>query len=256
MDPVATLDELRRWIEKSLDAPAPQKAELMALVGDVVDRQRALSQASKAEALEAVQTAFADRMAVVRDELERRDTTMTNITRFFEEVVKDLAERARRDPKTKLLNFEWFMARIESFLAVEQRIRWSALGVVDLNGFKWVNDNLGHAIGDRVIARVAHILADRLRSCDLLTGDGAMARHGMRDLHARFGGDEFSFFIPDLTRPEDAPSRIPGSASTRGCAITRFSWTSAWCASSWACWPTGADSPARSASRWCSGPIS
>jgi GGDEF domain-containing protein len=144
-------------------------------------------------------------MAHARDELVRRDATVANITRYFEEVVAELSEKAHRDPKTKLLNYDWFMERIESFLAVEQRVRWSALGVVDLTGFKWVNDNLGHAVGDRVISRVARILAEHLRSQDLLAKDGGLDRGaGLRDLHARFGGDEFSFFVPDLSRPEDA----------------------------------------------------
>jgi GGDEF domain-containing protein len=97
------------------------------------------------------------------------------------------------------------MERIESFLAIEQRVRWSALGVVDLTGFKWINDNLGHSVGDRVISRVARILSEHLRSRDLLAIDGAPTHEsGLRDLHARFGGDEFSFFVPDLSKPEDA----------------------------------------------------
>lgn len=201
--PVTTLDDLRAWIEQVLEARDDQKAELSALVSDVFDRQRSLWQDSKHEAIQAMQAAFADKMQVVRDELVRRDHTVTNITRYFEEIVAELSEKARRDPKTKLLNFDWFMERIESFLAVEQRVRWSALGVVDLTGFKWINDNLGHSVGDRVISRVARILSEHLRSRDLLTMDGG-AHTGLRDLHARFGGDEFCFFIPDLSRPEDA----------------------------------------------------
>jgi GGDEF domain-containing protein len=211
VDNVATLEDLKAWIERSLEAPDAQKAELAALVTELFDRHRDLWQESKREALEAMQVAFADKLAVVRGEVTRRDRTVANITRYFEEVVAELNERARRDPKTKLLNFDWFVERIESFLAVEQRARWSALGVVDLTGFKWINDNLGHAVGDRVISQVARILAEQLRSRDLLALDGGVRQElGLRDLHARFGGDEFSFFVPHLLRPHDA-----GTIATR-----------------------------------------
>jgi diguanylate cyclase (GGDEF)-like protein len=87
------------------------------------------------------------------------------------------------------------MERLESFLSVEQRVRWCGIGVVDINSFKWYNDTLGHAVGDKIIERVARILADQIRSEDFL----ALERSAdTRDLHARFGGDEFCFLIPDL----------------------------------------------------------
>ena len=109
-------------------------------------------------------------------------------------VVADLTEKSHRDPKTKLLNFDWFMERVESYLAVEQRVRWCGVGVVDINSFKWYNDTLGHAVGDKIIEGVARILADQIRSEDFL----AVERGEGRDLHARFGGDEYCFLIPDL----------------------------------------------------------
>src|SRR5690606_10779029 len=138
---------------------------------------------------------FAAKMERLQQQLTEKDVTVSNIARYFEDVVADLTEKSHRDPKTKLLNFDWFMERLESFLAVEQRVRWCGVGVVDITSFKWYNDTLGHAIGDRIIERVARILSDQIRSEDFL----ALERGGQsRDLHARFGGDEFCFLIPDL----------------------------------------------------------
>jgi diguanylate cyclase (GGDEF)-like protein len=134
-------------------------------------------------------------MERLQRQLTEKDVTVSNIARYFEEVVADLTDKSHRDPKTKLLNFDWFMERVESFLAVEQRVRWCGVGVVDINSFKWYNDNLGHAIGDRIIEGVARILADQIRSQDFLAMDRGIEG---RDLHARFGGDEFCFLIPDL----------------------------------------------------------
>jgi len=88
------------------------------------------------------------------------------------------------------------MERVESYLAVEQRVRWCSVGVVDITSFKRYNDTYGHAVGDLIIERVARILSDQIRSDDFL----ALERGGTeaRDLHARFGGDEFCFLIPQL----------------------------------------------------------
>jgi diguanylate cyclase (GGDEF)-like protein len=134
-------------------------------------------------------------MERLQRQLEEKDTTVSNNARYFEEVVADLSDKTHRDPKTKLLNFDWFMERVESFLAVEQRVRWCGVGVVDISSFKWYNDTLGHAVGDKIIEGVARILADQIRSQDFLASDREIEG---RDLHARFGGDEFCFLIPDL----------------------------------------------------------
>jgi diguanylate cyclase (GGDEF)-like protein len=161
----------------------------------VLASQRQLIEESKHEAIRALSEGFAAKLERLHQQLTEKDVTVSNIARYFEEVVADLTEKAHRDPKTKLLNFNWFMERVESFLSVEQRVRWCSVGVVDITSFKSYNDTLGHAMGDRIIDRVAHILADQIRSKDFL----ALERSGgPADLHARFGGDEFCFLIPDL----------------------------------------------------------
>ena len=66
------------------------------------------------------------------------------------------------------MNFGRFTEQLESFLALEQRGRWCAVGLVDITGFKWYNDALGHAVGDRIIERVAQLLREQVRSDDLL----------------------------------------------------------------------------------------
>jgi diguanylate cyclase (GGDEF)-like protein len=116
------------------------------------------------------------------------------------------------------MNFSWFMERLESFLSVEQRVRYCAVGVVDITSFKWYNDHLGHALGDLIIARVADILAEQIRSRDLLAQDKP-GRPG--DLHARFGGDEFCFLIPDLPG-RDVVGVIAGRFKT---AVESHDWT-------------------------------
>jgi diguanylate cyclase (GGDEF)-like protein len=196
----SSLDDVEAWVRQHLDAPAAQKAILIQAISDLLDKHRALWQDSKLEAVQALAAGFSGRLAQLQHELEEKDATARSLSRYFEEVVAGLTEKAHRDPKTRLMNFDWFMQRFESFLAVEQRVRWCGIGLVDITSFKWFNDNLGHAAGDRIIERVASLLADQLRSRDLL----ATQDIGPNDLHARFGGDEFAFLIRDLPGPLDA----------------------------------------------------
>ncbi len=198
--PPRTTSELKEWIQVHLRLSDEQLAELLAAVDSVVGHQRQLVEQSKDEALKALSAGFAQKFADLQRELLEKESTVNTIARYFEEVVADLSDKSHRDPKTSLLNFGWFMERLESFLGAEQRARWCAIGVVDLHRFKTYNDTYGHAVGDRIIERVARILAEQIRSEDLL----ALERTHSRDLHARFGGDEFCFMIPDLPGPDEA----------------------------------------------------
>ena len=196
-----TTADLRQWVREHLGLDHQRESTLFALIEQVIARQRQLIEESKHDAIRALSEGFATKMEHLQRQLTEKDVTVSNIARYFEEVVADLTEKSHRDPKTKLLNFDWFMERLESFLAVEQRVRWCGVGVVDINSFKWYNDTLGHAIGDRIIERVARVLSDQIRSEDFL----ALERAGEgRDLHARFGGDEFCFLIPDLPGCQEA----------------------------------------------------
>ena len=195
IDALRTTADLRQWVRDRLRLAPDVEAELFHAIESVVTGQRQLIEESKHDAIRALSEGFAEKMSRLQRQLTEKDLTVSNIARYFEEVVAELTEKSHRDPKTKLLNFDWFMERLESFLAVEQRVRWCGIGVVDITSFKWYNDTLGHALGDRIIERVARILSDQIRSEDFL----ALERGSeVRDLHARFGGDEFCFLIPDL----------------------------------------------------------
>src|SRR4029078_3069879 len=147
-------------------------------------------------------------MANVKTELSAKDATVSSISRYFEALVADLTDPSHRDPKTKLMNFRRFTEQLESFLALEQRGRWCAVGLVDITGFKWYNDALGHAVGDRIIERVAAFLREQVPSDDLLARERGLQVQDrgprLKDLHARFVGDEFCCMIPDLAGCHEA----------------------------------------------------
>jgi GGDEF domain-containing protein len=216
-----TRNELHTWIRERLHLPATLETALLSAIDAVFTRHERLWQESKQEAVQALSTGFADKMSRVKTELSARDATVSSISRYFEALVAELTDRSHRDPKTKLMNFGRFTEQLESFLALEQRGRWCAVGLVDITGFKWYNDALGHAVGDRIIERVAALLREQVRSDDLLAQERPTGQPRSKDLHARFGGDEFCFLIPDLA--ECSQAHAVGERFRE--AVERFDWT-------------------------------
>ncbi|WP_371825107.1 diguanylate cyclase domain-containing protein [Vreelandella aquamarina] len=110
-------------------------------------------------------------------------------------VVKDITERrqqealqrweAEHDPLTGLLNRRGFDRRLEEAFADFQKTSTpSALLLFDLDHFKPINDEGGHALGDEMLRRIAQIVAWEVRRSDHV---------------ARQGGDEFGVLLPSCT---------------------------------------------------------
>nr|BFD84657.1 EAL domain-containing protein [Streptomyces sp. Xyl84] len=102
------------------------------------------------------------------------------------------------DPVTRLPNRTLFFERLSAALEAEAYERGGTgrigLCYLDLDGFKAVNDTLGHRVGDRLLAAVAR----RLTGCADEAGHG----RGSTPLVARLGGDEFALLVEDSTGTE------------------------------------------------------
>jgi len=102
------------------------------------------------------------------------------------------------DPVTRLPNRTLFFERLSAALEAEayEESGTGRIGLcyLDLDGFKAVNDTLGHRIGDRLLAAVA----DRLTRC----ADEAGHARAAKPLVARLGGDEFALLVEDSTGTE------------------------------------------------------
>jgi diguanylate cyclase (GGDEF)-like protein len=98
-----------------------------------------------------------------------------------------LATLASRDPLTQLLNARAYYQWCDHWLLGAARSGASCTVLfVDLDHFKRINDERGHAAGDEVLKAVATTLSEALRRSDVL---------------GRIGGEEFSIFLPD-TEPQ------------------------------------------------------
>jgi len=96
---------------------------------------------------------------------------------------EDLFAQARRDMLTGLDNRRVFEERIGPMLETARRHgRPITVASMDLDHFKQINDNLGHAAGDNALQMVAKVLTGMVRNSDLLV---------------RMGGDEFVLVLPD-----------------------------------------------------------
>src|SRR5262249_27027185 len=116
---------------------------------------------------------------------------------YCERLVHYLTTKLQHDAKTQLLTLEWFMERLEAYLALGVCGRWCAVGMVDIARFKSLNDTFGHTAGDRILARVADLLRREVRESDLVVHKNPDTRDTAQ-MHARFGGDEFCFCLTEL----------------------------------------------------------
>jgi diguanylate cyclase (GGDEF)-like protein len=119
--------------------------------------------------------------------------TIWSICLVLGHLSESLRRQADTDPLTGLLNRNGFMAAAVREHAIAGRSgNRLTLAVLDLDGFKQINDLRGHVAGDRVLADLGRSWREQLRTGDIL---------------ARHGGDEFVLLLP-ATSPEGATAAI------------------------------------------------
>lgn len=105
---------------------------------------------------------------------------------------RELADVAFIDPLTRVYNRRYLLDVLEREEARIRRNNVATLSVamIDLDGFKGINDQYGHLMGDRLLHRVADLMQDEMREMDAV---------------GRYGGEEFIVVMPDTT---EAGARI------------------------------------------------
>jgi diguanylate cyclase (GGDEF)-like protein len=144
-------------------------------------------------------------------ERDAREALDRSVAGYVARITGELAERARRDPLTGVLNHEAFHARLAEETARARRYRGRlALVVFDLDRFKETNDREGHQEGDRRLRAFASALMATARETDAV---------------GRLGGDEFGALLLEANadtvaaflarldaRLPDGPSASSGAA--------------------------------------------
>lgn len=99
---------------------------------------------------------------------------------------------AQTDSLTALLNRRAFTDMLEREIQQSQRYGFAfTLAYLDIDNFKQVNDQLGHAEGDRLLQKVADVLTQEYRASDY---------------HARLGGDEFAILLAQTNQKQATPA--------------------------------------------------
>ncbi|MDD7835583.1 MULTISPECIES: putative bifunctional diguanylate cyclase/phosphodiesterase [Paenarthrobacter] len=130
---------------------------------------------------------LAEDLQIVYEELEQRVQARTQ---QLNEAHQAMRRMAMTDPLTGLSNRSAFAAALSE--AQNQEVegkKRAAILLLDMDGFKAINDSLGHTIGDKVLETVAHRISGAVRDQDMV---------------ARMGGDEFAVLIPGVTPAEAA----------------------------------------------------
>jgi diguanylate cyclase (GGDEF)-like protein len=169
------LGEYAAWLPVGPDEPAWASGGGRPLIGTLV-------WASMVGAITFATTALIARLSR-RLEQRERELVLTNAR---------LEELSRSDPLTGLFNRRRINEHIDMELARVKRGHTAALLMIDLDGFKRVNDDLGHLAGDEVLTAIAQALAKNIREVDSA---------------GRYGGDEFVVVLSD-PRPPDTSSVV------------------------------------------------
>lgn len=158
------------------------------------------------------------RSAVTEIELRQRVLALEEEVVRRHEAEARIMHLATRDALTGLPNRAALMDRLRQGIKAAHR-DGSLLGVLfmDLDRFKWINDTLGHDVGDALLQEMAARLSGVIRDSDTV---------------ARLGGDEFAIILPSLRRVEDAkvvtdkiieavlrPIRLQGHCIRVGCSV-------------------------------------
>ena len=106
---------------------------------------------------------------------------------------KKMREIASRDGLTQLYNKAGTEQRIKEWLHSDRSKAGAVLMMMDVDYFKQINDTYGHAVGDRVLYKVGHLLKSSFRENDIV---------------GRIGGDEFLIFMEGITSEEFAVRRM------------------------------------------------
>ena len=126
----------------------------------------------------------------LRQEIERTLSALREKNVELEQSLKRVEEVAATDPLTGLYNRRHFVRVIEqSFAEAQRSSRDLSCVMIDLDGYKQLNDRHGHQLGDQILVAAGRVISTNMRKMDVA---------------ARYGGDEFILVLPHASAVEAA----------------------------------------------------
>lgn len=125
---------------------------------------------------------------------QKQAAMLSRQAQALQQVEAAVRHQATHDPLTGLANRALFMDRLQTALERARRRNQNfALAYIDIDGFKPVNDNHGHHVGDELLRAIAERLRGQLRKEDTV---------------ARLGGDEFALILEESAEPPTVALRL------------------------------------------------
>lgn len=166
-------------------------------------KERRITELQKKEAKEDfIASLLLELLTLVRD-LKRENESFLKKVEAQQKVINELKSKlekveaeANLDPLTDLFNRRSLERALEEFFTLCKQSKMSfSLVLIDLDNFKYINDNYGHHVGDLVLVKVAKVLRTNMRA---------------KDIVGRWGGDEFMAIMPntDLENAKKIVERI------------------------------------------------
>ena len=110
------------------------------------------------------------------------------------EMHAELQRLAITDSLTGLYNYRYFRTRLEQEITRAKRYgRPLSLILIDIDDFKFINDNFGHLKGDEVLIAIARLILDNIRKVDSVS----IMKEVELDIAVRYGGEEFMIILPE-----------------------------------------------------------
>lgn len=135
----------------------------------------------------AVQSVVAQTQLRLHDE-HTKANALTERVRALEDEIRKLSDEVSTDPLTQIANRRGMMRAFEAEQArVDRQGSPLAIGLLDVDNFKKLNDTLGHQTGDEALKFLARRVGECLRPVDVV---------------ARYGGEEFVVLLPDTPADE------------------------------------------------------